>query len=153
MLFPTEWTLEPLIGASQVRLGMTLKEVVQILGPLDEPLTPMWGSKSQFGGWHKNAFAVHFSPRAEYISISRGVGLSASLLGVDVFNTPASDVVAALVALGHQFDEDDPELGHTYVFPAIQVDLWRPVTPESEDDVEGRYFDTVGIGAQGYWGS
>ena len=49
------------------------------------------------------------------------------------------------------FDDSHPELGYSYVYPALETALWRPVIPESEDDAEGLTFETVGVGARGYF--
>ena len=53
------------------------------------------------------------------------------------------------VAAHAPFDPDDPELGHSYVFKALDLSLWRPV--DDEDEPEGRTFMTVGIGRRGYY--
>ena len=50
------------------------------------------------------------------------------------------------------FDADDPELGHSYVCPALDLSLWRPVVPEGPADDEGLTFRSVGVGRLGYYG-
>lgn len=145
MLVPTCWLLKPLEGAEQIRFGMSYDEVVGLLGEPDQSLS------DARAGWRKGCLAIYFEPSVTFIELSRDCGLVPKLLGIDVFRTPATEVVTALEVQGHSFDATDPELAHTYVFPAIQVGLWRQVLPEGDDDEEGRYFDTVGVGKKGYY--
>ena len=49
------------------------------------------------------------------------------------------------------YDPEDPEFEFIYVFPKLERALWRPLNPEDEDDPEGQYFSTIGIGRQGYF--
>jgi hypothetical protein len=69
--------------------------------------------------------------------------------GHDVFETKAQDLVN-FISQEAPYDPDDPEIGFSYVFPILELALWRPVKPEDEDDPEGQYFSTIGIGCQGY---
>ena len=151
MPFPTEWKLKPDEGAEQISFGMSYDQVVSILGEPDQPLSGLWRSDTKRAGWREGGLAIHFHPSVIFIEFSRDIGLVPKLLGIDVFSTPAAEVVTALESEGHSFDATDPELGHTYVFPAIQVGLWRQVLPEADDDEEGRYFDTVSAGRDGYY--
>ena len=70
--------------------------------------------------------------------------------GTDVFAQPAARLVE-LVAQDGPYDPDDPELGYSYIFPHLELALWRPVLPEGEEDPEGRYFSTIGVGRPGYF--
>ncbi|WP_145176187.1 hypothetical protein [Rubripirellula lacrimiformis] len=52
------------------------------------------------------------------------------------------------------FDPDAPEPGYTYVFPTLQLSLWRSVIPDASqdaDDPTGRTFEAVGVGPDGYF--
>ncbi len=69
---------------------------------------------------------------------------------IDIFVTPADDVVAR-IARDTAFDPNEPEIPYSYVFPELQLSLWRPVIPESDTDAEGRHFSTIGIGRRGYY--
>lgn len=44
-------------------------------------------------------------------------------------------------------DDDDPELGFSYIFPSLELAFWRP----GDDDDEEPHFATVGIGVRGYF--
>ena len=69
---------------------------------------------------------------------------------IDLLNTDAMKVVSRLEALA-AYDRTDSELGYSFIFPELELALWRPVLPESPKDKEGHYFDSVGIGVKGYF--
>jgi hypothetical protein len=89
-------------------------------------------------------------PAVEYIELSSGAEFRAMYRGMDVFGTRAEDVVDR-VATDAPFDSHDQELGYSYIFPDLELSLWRPVLPESADDPHGRQFCTIGIGVKGYY--
>ena len=65
----------------------------------------------------------------------------------------ADDAVAHIQSIA-PYDANDPELGYSYVFPGLQLSLWRPVIPDAEqnaDDTTGRRFEAVGVGGEGYF--
>ncbi len=43
-----------------------------------------------------------------------------------------------------KFDETDPELGYSYIFPDIELSIWRP-------NIDDEFFSTIGIGQKGYY--
>ena len=101
-------------------------------------------------------FSVDFDAEGlvEYISISKPITTEVQVLfkGLNVFDIPALDLVNNIESeLQYKFDPDDPELGYSFVFPEIQLSLWRSVISEDETDQEGKYFQTVGIGVEGYY--
>ena len=67
---------------------------------------------------------------------------------LDVFTTVAEQVVQHITQQA-SFDADDPELGYSYIFPALDLSLWRPDLPE--DNPGSQYFATIGIGKAGYY--
>ena len=48
------------------------------------------------------------------------------------------------------FDASGPELGYSYVFPALDLSVWRPIVPERPEDPEGISFESIGIGESVY---
>jgi hypothetical protein len=70
--------------------------------------------------------------------------------GISVFETEAEELIR-LIALDTPYNGGDPELGYSFVFPRLELSLWRPVIPESIDDENGKYFSTIGIGRKGYY--
>jgi hypothetical protein len=144
-----EWMrcpIEPLVGADGVRLGMTMDEVARVLG---DPAQSRVHSTTTVGYW-ASGMSVHFNPSAELIEVARGMELAPTLFGAPIFETPAEELVQRLVDLGHPFDPDT-EGGHCFVFRSLQLGLWRSVVPEDSEDPEGRFFDSVGLGREGYY--
>lgn len=153
MPFPSDFELRPLDGAGPVRFGMTYDEVVAILGAPDQALSGLWRSDAKRAGWHKGGVALHFKPVVSFVEFSRDAGFVVKVagIGIDLFRTPADEVVDGILRRGHPVASRGPKPGHTYVFNDLQLALWRQVVPEDEHDEEGRYFDTVGLGAAGYY--
>jgi hypothetical protein len=62
---------------------------------------------------------------------------------VPVLEVEAEKAVQAVSARA-SFDENDPELGWSFVFPELDLALWRPTREEES-------FSTVGVGVNGYF--
>lgn len=75
----------------------------------------------------------------------------ASYRGIDVFLTPADEVVSR-ISRDAPFDPEHPEPGHTYIFPRLDLSLWRPTRPGTAEGEAGRGFSTIGVGIPGYYG-
>lgn len=136
----------PLIGAGEVKLGSTQAEVRQILGPCKSfKKSPLAAHLTD--SWFDNRLQVYYTgeePIAEYIELS--AGFEATLFGHSVFSTKASQLIC-LIEQHAAFDNTDPELGFSYIFPSLELSFWRPVVNGSE----GNYFSTVGVGIHGYF--
>jgi hypothetical protein len=118
-----------------------------------KPFRKGTASKYETDAFHQNAFQVFYGgdqPTVEYIELSRGSVIRALYQDLDVFATPADEVVAS-VSRDSAFDATDPEIPYSYLFHGLQLSLWRPVIPESDTDTEVRYFSTIGIGKRGYY--
>jgi hypothetical protein len=70
--------------------------------------------------------------------------------GHDVFTTPAADLVAQL-RQRTTIDVEEEEDGHAFTAPSLLLPLWRPVTPESPEDQEGRFFESALIARPDYY--
>lgn len=70
--------------------------------------------------------------------------------GHDVFTTPAAGLITRLRqhTTVHREQEED---GHAFTAPSLLLSLWRPVTPQSPDDQEGRFCESVLIARPGYY--
>jgi hypothetical protein len=157
---PTVYEVVPHEGVGPVRLGMTREAAREAMERAGVPLPPV-RVETPVDVYHDAGFQVSYdaSGIVEYIELSRGGAFVARYGGVDVFTTPADELVA-LVAKTTSYDPDDPEPGYTYLFPALDLSLWRPVLPEDceeEDQPDeydcGRVFTTIGVGRQGYYAS
>jgi hypothetical protein len=137
--------LRPLLGVGEISLGMPRSEVLRILGrSVSFKKTPR--SIHVTDAWYQNGFQVFYcgaEPVVEYIELSGKSGFEAILFGHPVFSTEASKLVA-LIDKHSPYDRNNPELGSSYIFPALEVSLWRP----DEDD---QCFRTVGVGVLGYY--
>lgn len=103
--------------------------------------------------WREAGFQVYYSgdpPVVEYIELSGRHDHQVLYHGVSVFETDA-DLLVSHISRDAPFDPDDGELGYSYIFPALQLSLWRPVLPQSPDDTQGRKFKTIGVGRKGYY--
>jgi len=142
----------PRVGIGPVRPGMTRDEARVALVAEPTPFSKAGLDASRADVFHAFGFQVFYTAEGlvDYIELSAGPHIEATLNGMAVFATPSEQVVAAVAALS-PFDSSDPELGYSYVFPELDLAFWRPVLPESPDDPEGRYFATVGVGSEGYF--
>lgn len=137
-------------GVGLLKLGMTREQARQAMG--DEPESfhkdPQLKESHPVDAWFEAGFQVFYSgPEATVtlIELSRASGFRANCWDVDVFETPAEKVVHVF-SQHAELDIADPELGCSYYFPALQLRLWRPFEPETDDDEEARYFSTLAIG-------
>jgi len=111
------------------------------------------GSQHETDAFHGSGFQVFYAgaePIVEYIGLSRGSSIRALYRGVDLFELPAHEVVTR-ISFYAPFDPNDDELGYSYIFPVLDLSLWRPTLPESPGDEDGRQFSTIGVGTRGYF--
>jgi hypothetical protein len=143
----------PHVGVGPVKLGMTREEVRRVMpGPYESFLKGL-NPKHKTDAFHNCGFQVFYGgelPVVEYIELSRESGFRVVYRGVDVFTTPAEQLVA-YISGDATFDSTDPELGYAYILPDLDITLWRPVLPESPENPTGREFSTIGVGVIGYY--
>jgi hypothetical protein len=146
------YQVEPLKGIKPILLNMTREESRSVMG-----FTPLTFRKSPFNptdtdAYLDNCFQVFFdeTDRVEYIELSPNKSFEVVYKDIDIFNTEAAKLIE-LISKDAAYSEKDPELGYSYIFPELELSLWRPVLPENENDTEGRYFATVGVGKRGYY--
>lgn len=136
----------PLSGIDDVRLGASREETLSVLGQPEATFLKTPTSKHKTDAWFQSGFQVFYegdTPTVCYIELSRDSGFNAMLFGLPVFSTQALLLVSEIERHA-TLDHDDPELGCSFVFPMLELSLWRP------DDEEG-YFSTVGVGVPGYY--
>jgi|SRR5215831_7105832 len=141
----------PLEGIRPVRLGMTRKQSRLAMNIPYDSYRKRANSPALTDSYLNNSFQVFFDKNdcVEFIELSRGGPFEAFYKGINVFETLAEDLVA-FISNDAKYDENDRELGYSYTFPSIELSLWRDILPE-DDDEEGRYFWTIGIGRKGYY--
>jgi hypothetical protein len=101
----------------------------------------------------ESTFQVSYSVAVgvvEFIELAKSRSFRALFDGVDVFATPASELVT-LIERSAPWDPEDSELGYSYVFPNLDLSLWRPCVPDSPTHGDGQFFEAIGIGILGYF--
>ncbi|MBB4595326.1 hypothetical protein FHR53_000836 [Xanthomonas arboricola] len=138
----------PLAGVGLVKLGMSRAEVHAVMGAPPTSFRKVPTSAYPTDAWHRgfHVFYGGIEPSVEFIELSANSGFEVLCLGQHVFSTPASRLVEKFLAVT-PFDPFDEELGYSYVFPALELAVWRP----DMEEPQGKYFSTVGIGCVGYF--
>lgn len=138
--------IEPLVGVGPIRFGMTRAEVHAALG-MPERIDDR--RECFLGG-----FMVDFdaSGLAEFIEMAESDKFTVTFQDKNLHAVPAEELVKSLSAVA-KIKEDDVELGYSYIFPELQISLWRGTIPESAQDEDGRYFEAVGVARKGYFDS
>lgn len=67
---------------------------------------------------------------------------------IDVFGTPAEDVVEQL---RRKTPVEVTDGGRSVTAAGLLLALWRPTVPESAEDDEGRHFESVLVARPGYY--
>lgn len=162
--------LEPHMGAGKIKLGMTRNEIRTILGKPEYSSEKSVMEYEEFSivvpakvGYFKNEVQITFDDnnKADFIEFS---GKDSELIQVylneiNIFKTPAQQLLQEITNLTNaEFDKEHDEIPYSYVFPSIDLGLWRQVIPEGNEqnsDIpqsdDGKYFWTIGIGIQGYY--
>ena len=138
----------PKIGVGPIRIAMSRAEVREHLGAPE-------GDGNEEREWYLEDLAIDFnsSGEVEFIEIAESDNYKAILNSKCLLDLDAEAAIAHVQAIA-PFDENAPEFGYTYVFPELQISLWRPVIPDEEqdpDDPTGRRFESVGVGGDGYF--
>ncbi|MEZ4687110.1 MAG: hypothetical protein R3B47_13895 [Bacteroidia bacterium] len=142
------YEVEPLRGIGAIRLGMARTEVRTAMSETPD----VSGSRNHVDNFHDGGLQVFYDldDKVEFIEMLRGAGLSAITQGIDVFAHTAKDVLKIITKIS-EYNQDDLEVGYSYVFPDLELSLWRPNIPKSDLEEDGKYFSTIGIGVQGYY--
>ena len=150
---PQNFIVQPFVGVGIVHFGMSRDEVRRAMPEPPKSFRKAQNSRHEADAFYRNAFQVFYGgdqPSVEYIELSRGSVVRAFYRDLDVFATPADEVVAC-VSCDSAFDETRREFPCSYIFRGLQLSLWRPVIPKFATDTEGNYFSTIGIGRKGYY--
>jgi hypothetical protein len=140
--------IHPTVGVGPIRFGMTRPEVRALIGAPD-------GDGDEDREWYLDDLAIDFddSGRVAFIELAESENFRAILHGECLLELDVDSAIAH-VEKSAPFDPNGPEPGYTYVFPNLQLSLWRSVVPDScqdADDPTGRTFEAVGVGPDGYF--
>ena len=146
------YEVAPLKGVGLILLGMSREASRSAMGVSPETFIKSSASDFLTDTYNDFGFQVFFDAKdtVEYIELSAGRPIPVIYKGISVFETRADDLIE-IISLDAPYDENDPEFGYGYIFPMLELSLWRPVIPESRNDEVGRYFSTIGIGIKGYY--
>jgi hypothetical protein len=145
------YTIQPHQGLGPIQFGMRRAEVRTAM---QRPVETFYkgGESPLVDAYLDSCLQVFYdeADRVEYIELSSNGPLTAIYNDLDVFATAAEEVVQHITQHA-AFDASDPELGYSYIFPDLDLSVWRPHLPE--DGPDGQYFATIGIGKPGYYSS
>tara|TARA_R110001592_G_scaffold341938_2_gene631382 strand:- start:296 stop:805 length:510 start_codon:yes stop_codon:yes gene_type:complete len=165
-----KFKIEPHIGAGDLKFGMSRDEIQQILGTPEHTSKQMIMDYGDFSisipakdGYFKNELQISFDDnnKANFIEFTGKDSefTEVFLKDIEVFKTPAFELIQKISnSTSSEFDNEDDEIPYSYVFPSIDLAVWRQVIPKQDEQKEeisesdeGKYFWTIGIGIKGYY--
>jgi hypothetical protein len=150
----TIYEVRPLRGVGPVLFGMSREEIRSAMGVPTKAYRKT-GACTLIDAYHRGGFQVFYDEhdRVEYIELSPlDDSFTPVYKGTEVFKMKMGDLTN-LISQDAPFDPEDPELGYTYVFPQLEIGVWRPVVPEDDNDPEVQHFSAIGVGKRGYYSS
>ncbi len=144
-----KFEIKPHIGIGPIELGMDRDQVHSQLGTPDSA----HGNRERF----LNGFMVDFDGEGtvEFIELARSDLFQAEFDGLDLHRVLAETAIQHVSRFA-RYDEENPELRYTFIFPELQLSLWRGTIPEPDqppDDPDGRHFEAVGVAVDSYFES
>ena len=141
-----QFEIVPGAGVGPIKIGMTKAEVHGVFG------LPEFESGNRFG--YLGGFFIDFDDRGqvEFIELAQSEIFAATYLGHDLHRIEAESAIG-FVAAHAALDNNHPEPGYSYIFPELQMSLWRSVKPDDDSDLDGRHFEAIGIGCDEYFSS
>src|SRR5436190_21943796 len=115
----SEMRIEPGIGIGPIRLGMTHAEVRAAVAGNE---IKGQGSRQRIPGLGLSVEYTDSDGVVAFIEADRGSG--AQYDGIDLFETPAEEVVAAIVEAAGLAPVDFPPARHSYLFESLRLVLW-----------------------------
>lgn len=142
------YNVVPLEGIGPVRLGMSRAQA-RVAMNLQSQIRTDHAHSPGIDFYHDNAFQVFFDAenRVEYIELAPESSFVAFYKGVRVHETLDPELLG-VIEKDAEFDEDDSEIGYSYISPSLELSVWRPMLP---DEGENGCFATIGIGKRGYY--
>ena len=141
----TSYVVEPHRGVGPVRFGMTRAEARAVM-PAVPTAFGRGPGETAVDAWHDFVLQVFYDAddRVEYVEVERDESLQAVLYGEAVLRLPVDRALAHVCRHGDDQPEDD-ELPYAYVFPALDLALWRPHDGEEDSGC----FASLGVARRG----
>ncbi len=139
-----EYEIIPNVGVGPIKLGMTREEVEMNFGQPED--------KQENRHWFNDGFAIDFNDngKVEFIELAKSQRFKGIFKGKCLHDLPAEEAVSVVYQYD-SYNENDPDLGYSYVFLKLQLSLWRGTITESNEDGGGRFFEAVSIAEDGYF--
>lgn len=146
------YELTPLKGVGLISFGMKREDTQCETEFSRQILEKSVDGEALLNPYDSSTFQVFFDENetVEDIELSSGGDIPVIYKGMSVFEMPATELIQ-VISEDTPYDENDSELGYSYIFPLLELSVWRPVIPDSPDDEDGQYFSTIGIGRKGYY--
>lgn len=146
------FAIRTLVGVGPITFGMPRSEVRGILADIGQPEATLRFPNTDC--FFQNCFQVSYDDdgRVDFIETAASTEFLV-LFRSQSLHELAADEAVRLVSELADYDKAHPEHGYSYIFPALELCLWRPVMPSGTDDSEGRHFEAVGAGKKGYYSS
>ena len=99
-----------------------------------------------------SGFMIDFDDEGivEFIEMAKSEKFVADFHGQNLYGITANEAVE-LISKYDKLQEDNTESGYSYIFPKLQLSLWRGTMPEDEIDEDAKYFEAVGVARCGYF--
>jgi len=148
--------LRPPEAAGPLRINEPAGDTMEILKGLGTPMflcrphgsPPGWGVQRSSGLFISALFDQDGHLEAIEFGRPEATDDIVTYDGLDVFTTPVEDIIARLRHAGAVHEEEEED-GQAFTAPGLFLSLWRS-TPESPDDQESPFFESVLIARPGY---
>lgn len=145
--------LLPPTSVGPVQIGAPLAEAESALASIDgyvapDPLRPRRRGFATFASGLSIALHSDGVGNVKAIEVYRSDDDTVRFDGIDLFRTPADEIIALLESRTPvQLEEE----GRTVIAPDLPMSLWRGTLPDFPGDEDGRYFESVLIASPGYF--
>lgn len=146
-----DWEIRPLKGVGPLDFGTPREDIPKVLRPLNLEVERRKKGTKNIDTTVGGAVHLHYGDddrRLMAIECWADEALSAQLNGCDVLREPAATVVQLLDVLA-PLDRSGP-VGSQCLFPSLSLGLWRPSTPNT-DEQSRPTFESVLVGCKGYY--
>jgi uncharacterized protein YkuJ len=159
----------PGVGIGHIRFGFTRQEVKQAFGTEPEAVLPRDSEGHEKQAFYfEGTFTMEYSDKdstVEWIAVSRNGPFKVTYNEIDLFALEVEELVN-LISKETPFDKNNPLLGYSYIFPELEMALWRPSMPkdfEGDEELEGskvwfeedlkksKFSETISLGIKGYY--
>ena len=159
----------PGIGIGPIKFGFTKEQVNRALGmePVNELLRSSKNNDERGFYYPDGILMVSYSDKdstIDFIEITNSAQIKLIYKGIDLFPIEM-DNLAVLISKETPFDEDNQFSGYSYVFPALELALWREATPNDfigddeyqdedwfkEDFEKSKYCTMICLRVKGYY--